>query len=93
MGFYAVARTTRDIDVVIEINKTELRKMLEDFSDFYFNAEAIEAEIKRGGMFNLIDTASGYKTDFIIRRNSEYAVQAFHRKKRLNAGHFFPYGD
>jgi hypothetical protein len=39
-------------------------------------------EIRRKGMFNVIDHRSGLKIDFIIRKDTEYRRLEFSRKKR-----------
>lgn len=82
MGFYTILRTTQDIDIVIQLNQTDLDKFLSDFQNFYFNRTSILNEIKHQGMFNLIDRQSAYKIDFIIRKDSEYDTIAFERKTR-----------
>lgn len=34
-------------------------------------------------MFNIIDHSTGFKIDFIIRKNTEYFIQAFQRRQRI----------
>lgn len=89
LGFHAVSRTTRDIDIVIELRHTDVDNLLSEFNGFYFNKTTIDEEIKRRGMFNLIDTASGYKIDFIIVKNSPYAEEAFQRRQKKESNGFY----
>jgi len=83
VNVYAIPRMTLDIDIVIELNETNFKTFLEIFkSGFYINEEAALAEIRRKGMFNVIDHKSGLKIDFIIRKDTEYRCLEFSRKKR-----------
>jgi hypothetical protein len=80
MSFYALSRTTQDLDIVIELKEEDLSKFLEAFPKHYFNEASILTEIAKRGMFNLIDHNSGYKIDFILRKNTKYAQLAFSRR-------------
>ena len=61
---YTVARTTRDIDLVIELNIESVDDFCNLFKKhFYLHRSSIEEEVKRKGMFNLIDERSGMKID------------------------------
>lgn len=83
VNVYSVPRMTLDIDIVIELNESNAGDFLEIFkSGFYINEDAVLKEIKRKGMFNVIDHISGLKVDFIIRKETEYRRLEFSRKKR-----------
>lgn len=84
LGFYTVARTTRDIDIVIHLLPQDVDNFLSEFEGFYYYKEGIIEEINRQGMFNLIDTTTGYKIDFIIPKRTEYGMMAFNRRKKIN---------
>ncbi|MFH0865790.1 MAG: DUF6036 family nucleotidyltransferase [Bacteroidota bacterium] len=84
MGCYAIPRTTRDIDIVIELDETAVDEFLSLFENCYFNKDGIIKEIKRKRMFNIIDNESGFKMDFIIRKDSVYAHLAFKRRVHYN---------
>lgn len=78
---YTVARTTRDIDLVIELAPDRVEDFCDLFKEnFYLHKPSIEEEVKRSGMFNLIDERSGMKIDFIVRKNSAYRKLEFARK-------------
>jgi hypothetical protein len=53
------------------------------FPNSYFNKEVIKEEIKRKGMFNIIDHQTGFKIDFIIRKETAYFDLAFQRRQRI----------
>lgn len=85
LNTYTIPRMTRDIDIVIHLQKNDVERFLSIFKDnFYFNKQVIIQEIDRKGMFNLIDNNSGYKVDFIIRKDSEYRKLEFNRRKRTS---------
>jgi len=84
MGFYTIPRMTRDIDIVVEMQENDVAAFLKNFGDFYFHEPSILEEVKRRGMFNLIDFQTNYKVDFIIRKLSEYALTAFSRRNKIN---------
>jgi hypothetical protein len=78
---YCIPRMTMDIDIVIELNQNNVGDFLEIFkSGYYINEETVKQEIKRKGMFNVIDYRSGFKIDFIVRKDTEYRRLEFSRK-------------
>ena len=83
INVYSVPRMTLDIDIVIELNETNFMTFLEIFkSGYYINEETALKEIRRKGMFNVIDHDTGLKIDFIIRKDTEYRRLEFSRKTR-----------
>ncbi len=82
-GSYVTARFTRDFDIVINLKEEDLDSFLEIFAhDFYLNREAILVEVKRKGMFNIISDKTGYKLDFVVKKNDTYRTTEFERKIR-----------
>jgi hypothetical protein len=80
---YTVARTTRDIDIVIELSEKSLNSFYEIFKDqFYLHKPSVEEELHRKGMFNAIDNRSGLKIDFFVRKNSPFRKTEFERRTR-----------
>lgn len=80
---YSTARVTRDIDVVIELDAASLDSFCEIFKDnFYIHRPSIEEELQRRGMFNVIDNRSGFKIDFVVRKNTSYRKTEFNRRIR-----------
>jgi hypothetical protein len=85
MSTYTMPRMTRDIDIVIELDIEQLDDFLQLFqSNFYTHRPSMEEEIRKKGMFNVIDHRSGYKVDFVLRKNSLYRKLEFQRKIRSN---------
>jgi hypothetical protein len=81
MSFYAVSRTTRDIDIVAFLQEKDVDNLLLAFDGYYFHRPTIEKEIDRKGMFNIISNNSGYKIDFIILKQDDYSQLAFSRRQ------------
>jgi len=53
------------------------------FPNAYYDVNTIKEELKRKGMFNVIDYSTGFKIDFIIQKDTEYHNLAFQRRKRV----------
>lgn len=53
-------------------------------SNYYVHKPSILEEIQRRGVFNVIDNRSGYKVDFVIRKNNAFRRLEFERRKRSN---------
>ncbi len=86
MNLYTIPRMTRDIDIVIHIETEKVDSFLNRLGiNFYYNKEAIKIEVQRHGMFNIIETNSGIKIDFIVRKTDEYRLVEFDRRKKTSA--------
>lgn len=84
MNSYTVPRMTLDIDIVIELKEENLDAFLSLFDDtFYINHDTVRHEVTRQGMFNVIDHRTGFKVDFIVRKNSRYRLHEFGRRQRI----------
>ena len=83
-NFYAVPRMTRDIDIVIEIDKLEIGKFCRHFeNDFYLTKASILEAVEHESMFNIIHNNSVFKIDFIIRKDSSYRDTEFRRRNQI----------
>lgn len=83
-NYYTIPRMTRDIDVVIELEQSDVETFVDLFeSDFYLSREAIKNEVSCRGMFNLIHNRHVIKIDFIISKSSAYQQGAFSRRKQV----------
>ena len=83
MNIYTIPRMTMDIDIVVELSLKRIDEFTNMFPDSYFNKTTIRNEIKRKGIFNIIDHKTGFKIDFIIRKDTEYYRLAFNHRKRI----------
>lgn len=84
MNFYAVSRATRDIDIVVNLQQKDVDTFLGELENFYYNKDTIVQEIRRKGMFNIIDNTSGFKVDIMILKDTKYNLQAFERRQNYD---------
>lgn len=75
-------RSTHDIDMVIAIEKSAAKRLVEAFPqpDFYLDEDNILDAIKKQSMFNLIDLNTGDKVDFWMLTNEPFDQSRFLRK-------------
>ncbi len=86
-GHYAEPRTTRDLDLVIELQSEDAGRVFQTFnSDFYVDLDMIKEATKHRHMFNMIHLGSNIKIDFIIRKNEPYRILEFGRRKVIDFG-------
>lgn len=75
---------TVDLDLIVELTNANKESFTNLFDDnYYMDKSAVNDEIARQGMFNVIDFETGFKIDFIIRKDTEYRQVEFTRKKML----------
>lgn len=84
MNLYTVPRFTRDADIVIELREENFGTFAGIFANRqnYFHPESAAAEVRRKGMFNVIDWESGFKIDFVVKRNEPFRETEFRRRQR-----------
>ncbi|MEI6048015.1 MAG: hypothetical protein WCS03_03885 [Bacteroidota bacterium] len=83
LNAYTVPRMSLDIDIVIELNEEDLIGFFEIFNDnYYINRKTVKEEIQQHGMFNVIDLKTGFKVDFILKKETEYRNNEFSRRRR-----------
>ncbi|MFH1297525.1 MAG: DUF6036 family nucleotidyltransferase [Bacteroidota bacterium] len=81
-NMYAIPRSTRDIDFVAELKETDIPHFINAISGrYYVNEDTVREEVRRKGMFNIVDQQSCYKIDFILLTNHPYEQLKFSRKK------------
>ena len=82
-SFYGVERSTQDTDIIINPTEEQLANFLKLFGDaYYVSSEAALDALKQRTMFNIIDVESAWKADFIIRKQTDFAAEEFHRKRK-----------
>jgi len=81
-SFHGTPRASNDFDLVMAPTPEQLR-VLKDIlpeADYYFDLDDALQELKRRGQFNIIDLATGWKVDFIIRKRREFSLSEFDRR-------------
>ena len=80
---YGAPRSTLDIDIVIAASPAQLRTFIQSLpsTEYYADLDtALEAH-KRQSLFNLIDLATGWKIDLIIRKSRAFSLEEFDRRQ------------
>ncbi len=73
LAVWAVPRMTRDIDVVVEVEGADARRLTGLFAeDCVIDEDAVQDAIARRGMFNVIHAEWIVKADFIVRKDTAY---------------------
>lgn len=85
-AYYAVPRATQDIDVVIDAQKDGLDRLLDGLlaAGWYLDREAALEAWRSHGQFNTIEPESGWKADFIVRKERSYSREEFGRRERIS---------
>jgi hypothetical protein len=86
-AYYAVPRATQDIDLVVEVSPEQLSHLTELISStgIYVSLAAAKEAFAQEGQFNAIDPQSGWKVDFIIRKNRAFSRSEFERRVHTTA--------
>jgi predicted nucleotidyltransferase len=82
MNFYGQPRMTRDIDIVILVRESQIKNLVDAFKEeFYIDTEMVSKEVSRKGMFNVLHNEYIIKVDFILRKDAEFDINVFERRK------------
>lgn len=87
---YAVPRTTADIDIVLAIGMRDVSRFIAEYEgDYYIPHGRVADAIQRNRMFNVLEQKTIIKIDCVIKKNDEFQISAFSRRRRVNyAGYF-----
>jgi hypothetical protein len=79
---HGIPRTTNDIDIVIAPTRPQLEKLLRQFPESEFATDREDAfdALMRRSLFNVVDYASMWKVDFIIRQHTPFDASRFARR-------------
>jgi hypothetical protein len=78
-------RFTNDIDVVVDLDPSELESFCDRFpeNDYYLSREAARQALSERGMFNIIHPMSGLKIDVIVSKQTPFDLLRFQRGIRI----------
>jgi hypothetical protein len=77
-------RATNDIDIVISPSEEQLDSFVESFGeDFYISTQAAKEAFNHKSMFNIIDNATGWKVDLVVRKERAFSREEFQRKRKV----------
>lgn len=82
-AYYGAPRSTQDIDFVISTTAEQLRTFVQLLSEdkYYVDLDAALQARKQQSMFNVIDVATGWKIDLIIRKSRAFSEEEFRRRQ------------
>lgn len=88
---YGEPRVTHDIDLIIELSKNDVDKLVTIFpnGEFYLPPkEVINLEINRSsrGHFNIIHIDTGFKADVYLTGNEEFQKWAIENRRIIKVG-------
>ena len=84
MAFYATPSLTRNIDIVINLSGADADDFCTAFEeDYILDKDAVRQSILQQSMFNIINQRTLIKIDLIIRKNEEYRLLEFARRKLI----------
>jgi hypothetical protein len=87
-SIHGVPRATHDVDVVIAPTREQLLALLDQFPDteYYVSRDAALDALARRSQFNVVDFASGWKIDLIVRKARDFSREEFERRRAMEVG-------
>lgn len=81
-NYLGASRTTYDLDFVIEASPDQLQGLVADLQadDYYAELDAAMNALQNESLFNVIDTATGWKIDLIFRKSRAFDQEEFRRR-------------
>lgn len=81
-SFHGLPRTTVDVDIVIDPSAEALRRFVDALpaDDYYVADTAVVEAFQRRSSFNIIEQATGWKVDLLIRKDRPFSVAEFERR-------------
>jgi hypothetical protein len=83
---HGVPRTTHDVDIVIDPpNGAALDALVKSMAPdaYYVDADTAREALRQRTMFNVVDQMSGWKIDFVVRKNRPFSRDEFARRMKL----------
>lgn len=84
--FHGAPRMTRDINLIVDPTTESLQRFVDVIDRDRFYVGDAFAAFERRDMFNLVDTATGWKVDLIMRRERAFSIEEFERRTPVTIG-------
>lgn len=82
MSAYGEIRSTRDIDIVVQLRENQAASLVNSFTeDFYVSETSVRRAIVQRSMFNMIKQPFGEKIDCIVQKETEFARTSFANRR------------
>jgi hypothetical protein len=81
--YYGVPRATHDVDIVIDPTRASLERFIHDLppADYSADMDAALDALRRRSQFNVLDMETGWKVDFIVRKQRPFSLEEFSRRQ------------
>lgn len=81
---HGAPRTTQGVDFVIEPSDSGLTQLLASLpaDRFYVSETAAREALRRRTLFNAVDRESGWKIDFVVRKERPFSRTEFERRRK-----------
>lgn len=85
-SYYGAPRTTQDIDLVIEARPAQLHTFVQllPATEYYVDLDTALEALRRESLFNVVDMATGWKIDLIVRKSRPFSEEEFRRRKSVH---------
>lgn len=85
-SYHGAPRATQDVDIVIDATPDQLRTLvgLLPHTEYYVDLDAALDAQRRQTQFNLVDFATGWKVDLIIRKSRPFSRVEFDRRAAVD---------
>lgn len=87
MSSYGEVRTTRDIDIVVQLDAQRVDRFVRAFeAEFYISDASITRALENRSMFNIVNTEWAAKIDCIVQKDTDFARSSFERRREASVG-------
>jgi hypothetical protein len=85
-SYHGAPRATQDVDLVVEASLASLLDVSARIRahGLYVSDEAVREAVATQGMFNAIDPGSGWKVDFIVRKDRDFSRAEFASRREID---------
>lgn len=85
-SYHGEPRATRDLDIVIDPDPGGIIRLVGELeaAGLYVDAEAALRALGNRTQFNAIDAATGWKVDFLVRKDRPFSREEFGRRTRAD---------
>ena len=85
-SYHGEPRATRDLDLVIDPDSIGLARLVDGLqaAGLYVDLNVALDALGRRSQFNAIDAATGWKIDFMIRKDRPFSTEEFTRRTRAD---------
>lgn len=82
--YHGIPRSTQAIDLVVDVDETSLKRLIAAFpeDEYYLSASAARDALTRRSQFNIIDLATGWKADLIVRKDRPFSRIELERREK-----------